>query len=241
MRRRGLVVNENAQARHRHRVGETEQRALPHLARDLQDSGITVCEVRIPLHIRALDAQMAENLIKAAWYENLDAPPDKFVLLIDLDGADLEASLEPIRTRLAGLKGGISAAVICAYAQEHLEGGTSPTLRSSGNARAGHWERSTHRDRMRSGIRSCISSNCSERLSTPPWCPKKPQRHWMQARSPAGALASRTLSTRSPTARCNSLVALCPHSARQGTGGVRAQCGQNRRAQRLLRPMRLYN
>ena len=53
--------------------------------------------------------------------ENLDTPPDKFVLLIDLDGADPEASLEPIRSRLSTLKGGIRADVICAYAQQHLE------------------------------------------------------------------------------------------------------------------------
>ena len=64
---------------------------------------------------------MAEQLIKAAWYENVAAPPDKFVLLIDLDGADPEASLEPIRSRLSGLRDGISADVLCAYAQKHLE------------------------------------------------------------------------------------------------------------------------
>lgn len=101
--------------------GETERRALPHLAQHLKVRSITVDEVRIPPRNRALDAPMAEKLIKAAWYENLDAPPDKFVLLIDLDGADPEASLEPIRNRLSRLKGGISCDVICAYAQEHLE------------------------------------------------------------------------------------------------------------------------
>lgn len=101
--------------------GETGRRALPHLAQHLQDHSISVDEVRIPPRNRALDAQMAENLIKAAWYESLDAPPDKFVLLFDLDGADPEAALEPFRSRLSGLRGGISADVICAYAQEHLE------------------------------------------------------------------------------------------------------------------------
>ena len=101
--------------------GETERRALPHLAQHLQVRSITIDEVRIPPRNRALDASMAEKLIKAAWYENLDTPPDKFVLLIDLDGADPEASLEPIRSRLSTLKGGIRADVICAYAQQHLE------------------------------------------------------------------------------------------------------------------------
>ena len=101
--------------------GETERRALPHLARHLQDCAVTVCEVRIPPRNRALDAQMAEKLIKAAWYGNLHDPPDRFVVVIDLDGADPEASLEPIRNRLSGLRDGVSADVLYAYAQQHLE------------------------------------------------------------------------------------------------------------------------
>ena len=40
----------------------------------------------IPPRNKALDAEMAEKLIKAAWYENLGAPPDKFVVVVDLDG-----------------------------------------------------------------------------------------------------------------------------------------------------------
>ena len=101
--------------------GETERRALPHLARHLQDFAVTVCEVRIPPRNRALNAQMAMRLIKAAWYENPSAPPDKFILVIDLDGTDPETSLEPIRNRLPGRREGIRADVLCAYAQEHLE------------------------------------------------------------------------------------------------------------------------
>ena len=101
--------------------GETERRALPHLARHLQDCAVTVCEVRIPPRNRALDAQMAERLIKAAWYGNLHDPPDKFVVVIDLDGADPEALVEPIRSRLSGLRDGVSADVLYAYAQQHLE------------------------------------------------------------------------------------------------------------------------
>ena len=101
--------------------GETERRALPHLARHLQDCAVTVDEVRIPPRNRAIDAQMAERLIKAAWYENLHMPPDKFVLIIDLDGTDPEALLEPIRSRLSKLRHDISADILCAYAQQHLE------------------------------------------------------------------------------------------------------------------------
>ena len=65
--------------------GETERRALPHLAHHLQDRSVAVDEVRIPPRNRALNAQMAEKLIKAAWYENLSTPPDKFVVLMDVD------------------------------------------------------------------------------------------------------------------------------------------------------------
>lgn len=101
--------------------GETERRALPYLARHLQDHAITIDHVRIPPHNRALDAQMVERLIKAAWYENLHRPPDKFVLVIDLDGNDPEASLEPIRSRLSEVEDEIGADLLYAYAQEHLE------------------------------------------------------------------------------------------------------------------------
>lgn len=101
--------------------GETERRVLPYLARHCQDCAVTVHEVRIPPRNRAIDAPMAERLIKAAWYENLHMPPDKFVVVIDLDGADAAALLEPIRSRLSKLRDDISADVLCAYAQQHLE------------------------------------------------------------------------------------------------------------------------
>ena len=32
-----------------------------------------------------LNVEMAEKLIKAAWYENRDSPPDKFVVVADVD------------------------------------------------------------------------------------------------------------------------------------------------------------
>ena len=61
--------------------GETERRALPHLVRHLRDRDVTVVEVRVPPHNKALNAKMAERLIKAAWYESVSEPPDKFVVV----------------------------------------------------------------------------------------------------------------------------------------------------------------
>ena len=101
--------------------GETERRALPHLARHLGKRAVAVQEVRVPPRNKALTAEMAAKLIKAAWFENLGTPPDKFVVVLDLDGADPDDSLAPIRGRLPGRRDGIEADVLCAYAQEHLE------------------------------------------------------------------------------------------------------------------------
>ena len=101
--------------------GETERRALPHLSQHLRERGVTVVGVRVPPRNKALNAQMAEKLIKTAWYENQSEPPDKFVIVVDLDGKDPDAALEPLRRELLGREDGITADVLCAYAQEHLE------------------------------------------------------------------------------------------------------------------------
>ena len=99
--------------------GETERRSLPHLLGHLE--AVTVAEVRIPPSQKALKAQMMENLINAAWYEHLNCPPDKFVLVIDLDGAEPEKTLAPFQKRIKGLRNRIGADILCAYAQQHLE------------------------------------------------------------------------------------------------------------------------
>ena len=79
-------------------------------------------EVRIPPGNRMLSFQMAEKLIKSAWYENADAPPDKLVILVDADGADPDEVLAPFKENLPGRLGGeIRATVLYAYAQWHLE------------------------------------------------------------------------------------------------------------------------
>ncbi len=65
---------------------------------------------------------MAEKLIKAAWYENPSASPDKFVILVDLDGKAPDQVLEPFAEQLPGRLGGeITATVRYAHAQWHLE------------------------------------------------------------------------------------------------------------------------
>ena len=69
----------------------------------------------------ALDVEMAAKLIKAAWYENLDAPPDKFVVVVDIDRADPVELLEPMRTQLPDRVREVGADVLYAYAQAHLE------------------------------------------------------------------------------------------------------------------------
>ena len=43
----------------------------------------------------ALDVEMAEKLIKAAWYESLEAPPDKFVVVMDVDRGNPADVLRP--------------------------------------------------------------------------------------------------------------------------------------------------
>ena len=98
--------------------GETERRALPLLVRHLRDQDVVAEDVRIPPKNRALDVEMAARLIKAAWYENFGAPPDKFVVVVDVDRAEV---LESMRTRLPARVPGIGADVLYAYAQAHLE------------------------------------------------------------------------------------------------------------------------
>ena len=102
--------------------GETERRALPHLLDHLRNRGVSVEEVRIPLRNGALSVRMAARLINAAWYERLGVcSPDKFVVLLDVDGKLPDDVLEPFRELPERLNGKIGAAVRCAYAQWHLE------------------------------------------------------------------------------------------------------------------------
>ena len=102
--------------------GETERRALPHLLAHLRDRGVLVEEVRIPPRSGVLSVRTAERLIKAAWYDRLDVcPPDKFIVLLDVDGKPPEKVLGPFNALPERLGGKIEVAIRCAYAQWHLE------------------------------------------------------------------------------------------------------------------------
>ena len=102
--------------------GETERRALPHLLAHLRDQGVSVEEIRIPPRNGVLSIRMAEKLIKAAWYERLGVcPPDKFVVLLDVDGKFPDKVLEPFSALPERLGSKIEVAIRCAYAQWHLE------------------------------------------------------------------------------------------------------------------------
>ena len=101
--------------------GETERRALPHLLSHLLDEGITVADVRIPSRNRGLRVKIVEKIIKSSWYES-QTPPDKFVLLVDVDGKDPDATLAPFKHDLPErLPPEVRPKLQYAYAQWHLE------------------------------------------------------------------------------------------------------------------------
>ncbi len=100
--------------------GDTERRALPHLVSRLTNGGINLT-VRIPPRHRALRLDVVEGIIKAAWYESAHNPPDKFVLLLDVDQAEPDEIMRPLRQELPKRVGALGSRVLYAYAQQHLE------------------------------------------------------------------------------------------------------------------------
>ena len=101
--------------------GETERRALPHLVGHLSADGVLVVAVRVPPRNLPLTPDMAEKLIKSVWYSSSNAPPDKFVVLVDVDHADPAEVLDPFQQALPNRLGGVQADVLYAYARRHLE------------------------------------------------------------------------------------------------------------------------
>ena len=101
--------------------GETERRALPHLVRHLELVGVSIVDVRVPPRNLPLKPEMVEQLIKAAWFSRLHEPPDKFVILVDVDHGDPTSVLKPYEETLPGRLGSVQAEVLYAFAQQHLE------------------------------------------------------------------------------------------------------------------------
>ena len=85
--------------------GETERRALPHLLEHLHRHDLEV-SVRIPPRNRALSVEMAYRLIQFSLYDVGGLSPDKYVVLVDLDGKDPREVLDPLRQGLRNRLGG---------------------------------------------------------------------------------------------------------------------------------------
>ena len=102
--------------------GATERAALPFLVEYLQGENIAV-DVHIPSKNGALTVDVVERLLKAAWYSPPDNQQiDKFVVLVDVDGKQPDAVVDPLRQSLISrLDSQITASVLFAYAQWHLE------------------------------------------------------------------------------------------------------------------------
>lgn len=120
--------------------GETERRALPFLVRNLLGSDVDV-SIGIPPRNRKITPSTAEKLIKSRIYGG--TPPDKVVILIDVDGRDPNQELRPFREEIPNrLSQEISITILYTYAQWHLEAwffGDAEQLRSYLGGRAlGH-------------------------------------------------------------------------------------------------------
>ena len=102
--------------------GATERRSLPHLVSHLRMQGTSVADVRIPPRNKALDAGVAEKIIKSIWYENLGEAPDKIVLLVEIDMKSPDQVVGQMREELARrLPDEIERKMQYAHAQRHLE------------------------------------------------------------------------------------------------------------------------
>ncbi len=101
--------------------GQTERRALPHLLARWRRDNIEV-SVRIPPRNRALGVEVAYKLIQSSLYDVGGLSPDKYVILVDLDGKEPSEVLHPLRQGLRSRLGGqFKPSIQYAYAQWHLE------------------------------------------------------------------------------------------------------------------------
>ena len=99
-------------------------------------------EIRIPPNNRTLSYSVAASIIKSIWYVNPEAAPEKFVLLVDVDGKDPESVVVPLREKIIKrLPEEIHVRVQYAYAQWHLEAwyfADATNFRAYFNRSAGH-------------------------------------------------------------------------------------------------------
>lgn len=103
--------------------GQTERRALPHLLSHLRAEGICICasDVLIPPGHRDLRVEIVEKIINSEWYGS-QTPPDKFVILVDVDRKDPDGKLAHFKEGLPGrLPSDVGPLLQYAYARQHLE------------------------------------------------------------------------------------------------------------------------
>ena len=99
--------------------GETERRALPLLVRHLASRGIDV-SIGIPPRNQKITVSTAEKLIKSRIYDG--RPPDKVVILLDMDGKDPNQYLKPFMEEIPKrIRDAPHVSVQYAFAQWHLE------------------------------------------------------------------------------------------------------------------------
>ena len=101
--------------------GETERRALPHLIAHLHDDNIDV-SARIPARNRPLRVETVHKIMQSAMYDTPEGPPDKYVVLVDVDGKEPGVVLGDVQRSLTTRLGDqFEPSVQYAYAQWHLE------------------------------------------------------------------------------------------------------------------------
>ena len=76
-------------------------------------------DVRIPPRNRAISPQLAVRIAKGCIFDQ--PPPDKFVILVDVDRKNPEEVLRPLRSGIGGALDHLDLKVCFAYAQQHLE------------------------------------------------------------------------------------------------------------------------
>ena len=101
--------------------GETERRALPYLTAHLREDDIDV-SVRIPARNRPLRVETVYKIMQSAMYDTPEGPPDKYVVLVDVDSKEPGEVLGDLQRNLTARLGGqFEPNVQYAYAQWHLE------------------------------------------------------------------------------------------------------------------------